>query len=159
MSDNWKKDFGTLQAFLEKQDVPDEHRDKFDALERLYQYHKEAKARLAAVRKWAQVTKTTDEHPMWWDTRSKKLKELRAILDTPTPGEGRRETTRNLCKKCLHEHNGAVAVPSQLAPYSNLCTACTLALVVEHLFPRGVDWEPDETGPYKEATPTPGEGE
>ena len=66
---------------------------------------------------------------------------------------------RNLCRKCLHERNWAVAVPSQLAPYSNLCTACTLALVVEYLFPRGVDWEPDEADPHKEATPTQGEGE
>lgn len=38
-----------------------------------------------------------------------------------------------------------MVVPSQLSEYSNLCTECTLALLVEHIFPRGIEWKPGDT--------------
>ena len=49
-----------------------------------------------------------------------------------------------MCERCKEKNRG-VAVPSQLSEYSNLCTECTLALLVEHIFPRGIEWKPGDT--------------
>lgn len=58
-----------------------------------------------------------------------------------------------VCAKCQSERTWGVPIPSQLAPYSNLCSDCTLALIVEHLFGK-IGWTPkDETALADEEAP------